>query len=188
MSDRAINDYVRQKMRELRTRKKIGIRQLSSSTGIPVSSYCCMEGGYYNISLDNLFRILGVLGADIADVWPSDVVGTGVDNPVQLRKIQEFRINEIINLSEAEGAALFSLNERRCKVLLSQNLSDFLLDRICLYLENGQQYNQGLWFKKRLGNTCFVFFLKGKSCPEHIQKLIQQYLVIWSNLFSQVLQ
>jgi len=147
-----------------------------------------MEGGYYNISLDNLFRILGVLGADIGEVWPTEGAGAEAANPLQIRRIQEFRISEIINLTEAEGAALFSINERKCKVLLSQNMSDFLLDRLCLYIEDGQQFNHGLWFKKQLRDTCFIFFLKGKTCPDHLRKLIDQYLVIWSNLFSQVLK
>jgi hypothetical protein len=88
-----------------------------------------MEGGYYNISLDNLFRILGVMGADIGEVWPAETTAADETNPIQLRRIQEFRISEIINLSEAEGAALFSVQGDRSTVLLQQNLSDFLLDR-----------------------------------------------------------
>jgi len=147
-----------------------------------------MEGGYYNISLDNLFRILGVMGADIAEVWPSETAAAEDANPIQLRRIQEFRISEIINLSAAEGAALFSVHGRRSKVLLQQNLSDFLLDRLCLYIEDGREYGDGLWFRKDLGSTCFIFFLKGKSCPDYLRKLIAQYLVIWSNLFSQLLK
>lgn len=187
MPERTINEYVRQRLRELRTRKNIGIREISSGTGIPSSSYCCMEGGYYNISLDNLFRILGVMGADIAEVWPAETTGADEANPVQLRRIQEFRVNEIISLTAAEGAALFSVHGQRSKVLLQQNLSDFLLDRLCLYIEDGREYNEGLWFRKELGTTSFIFFLKGKTCPDYLRKLIGQYLVIWSNLFSQIL-
>jgi len=147
-----------------------------------------MEGGYYNISLDNLFRILGVMGTDIAEVWPAETTATDDANPAQLRRIQEFRVSEIINLTDAEGAALFSVQGRRSKVLLQQNLSDFLLDRLCLYMEDGREYGDGLWFRKDLGSTSFIFFLKGKSCPDYLRKLIGQYLVIWSNLFSQVLK
>jgi len=188
MSERTINEYVRQRLRDLRTRKNIGIREISSGTGIPASSYCCMEGGYYNISLDNLFRILGVMGADIAEVWPAETTSADDTNPIQLRRIQEFRISEIINLTEAEGAALISVQGDRSTVLLQQNLSDFLLDRLCLYVEDGRDYSEGLWFRKDLGKTSFVFFLKGKTCPDYLRKLIGQYLVIWSNLFSQVLK
>jgi len=147
-----------------------------------------MEGGYYNISLDNLFRILGVMGADIAEVWPSETTAAEDANPIQLRRIQEFRINEIISLTAAEGAALFSVQGHRSKVLLQQNVSDFLLDRLCLYIEDGRDYGDGLWFRKELGNTSFIFFLKGKSCPDYLRKLIGQYMVIWSNLFSQILK
>jgi len=147
-----------------------------------------MEGGYYNISLDNLFRILGVMGADIAEVWPSETTAAEDANPIQLRRIQEFRINEIISLTAAEGAALFSVQGHRSKVLLQQNVGDFLLDRLCLYIEDGRDYGDGLWFRKELGNTSFIFFLKGKSCPDYLRKLIGQYMVIWSNLFSQILK
>ncbi len=146
-----------------------------------------MEGGYYNISLDNLFRILGVMGAEIADVWPTETTAADEANPIQLRRIQEFRVSEIISLTDSEGAALFSINGHRSKVLVQQNLSDFLLDRLCLYIEDGREYNDGLWFRKELGDTSFILFLKGKSCPDYLRKLIGQYMVIWSNLFSQVL-
>jgi len=189
MSERTVNEFVRQRLRELRNNKSIGIREITEGTGIPSSSYCCMEGGYYNISLDNLFRILGVLGADISEVWPSDnaAADTATTTPMQLRRIQEFRVSEIVNLSGAEGAALFSLNGK-CNVLLHENVSEFLLDRLCLYLEDGRSYGEGLWFKKRLGDVTYVFFLKGKSCPDYLRRLIEQYLVIWSNLFGQVLK
>jgi transcriptional regulator with XRE-family HTH domain len=189
MSDRAVNEYVRQRLRELRSKKSIGIREITESTGIPASSYCCMEGGYYNISLDNLFRILGVLGADISDVWPAETAGAEASTtPTQLRRIQEFRVSEIVNLSGAEGAALFSVEGTKCEVLLHEKVSDFLLDRLCLYLEDDRTYDQGLWFRKKLGDVSYVFFLKGKSCPEYLRRLIDQYLVIWSNLFGQVLE
>ena len=189
MSERTVNEHVRQRLRELRNNKSIGIREITEGTGIPSSSYCCMEGGYYNISLDNLFRILGVLGADISEVWPSDsAADSSTTTAMQLRRIQEFRVSEIVNLSGAEGAALFSFEGTKCSVLLHENISEFLLDRLCLYLEDSRPYSEGLWFKKKLGDVSYVFFLKGKSCPDYLRRLVEQYLVIWSNLFGQVLK
>jgi transcriptional regulator with XRE-family HTH domain len=186
-SDRTVNDHVRRRLRQLRNRKKIGIREIAAGTGIAFSSYCCMEGGHYNISLDHLFRILGVLDADISEVWPSETILPEVSTHAQLRRIQEFRINEIVSLSGAEGAALFSLRDGKCQILLHQGISDFLLDRLCLYLEESKVLGDGYWLQKTLADQRFLFFLKSQSCPDYLRKLIEQYLVIWSNLFSHVL-
>jgi transcriptional regulator with XRE-family HTH domain len=187
-SDRTVNDHVRHRLRELRNKRRIGIREIAAGTGIASSSYCCMEGGHYNISLDHLFRILGVLEADISDVWPSETTLPEAASSVQLRRIQEFRISEIVSLASAEGAALFSLSGGKCEVLLYQGLSDFLLDRLCLYLEDGRVHEDGFWLQKQLGEKRFLFFLKGQTCPEYLRKLLEQYLVIWSNLFSHLLK
>ncbi len=188
MSANAINEHVRQRLRELRISKRIGFREMSEGTGIPSSSYCCMESGYYKINLDSLHRILGVLGASIQDVWPADLPMTEVAiSPVHLRRIQDFRLSELISLSEAEGAALFAISGGKSKVLMYQNLSDFLLDRLCLYLEDGRTHEHGLTLARKRGKTNFVLFLKTELCPNYVGKLAEKYLVIWSNLFSDVL-
>src|SRR5687767_7003069 len=97
---RAINGFVSSKVRELRINKKLKMQELATRAGIPLGSYACMENGYYNINLDNLFRILGVLDAGIDEVWPVENVGTEATHyPGYVRRIQEFRINEIISLS-----------------------------------------------------------------------------------------
>ncbi len=188
MSANAINEHVRQRLRELRISKRIGFREMSEGTGIPSSSYCCMESGYYKINLDSLHRILGVLGASIQDVWPTDLPATEVDtSPVHLRRIQDFRLSELISLSQAEGAALFAIAGGKSKVLMYQNLSDFLLDRLCLYLEDGRSHEHGLTLARKRGKTNYVLFLKTELCPSYVGKLAEKYLVIWSNLFGDVL-
>ena len=187
--DRSVNRHIRQRLRELRKRKMIGAQRLAEAAGIPVSSYSCLESGYYNISVDCLYRILGVLEADITEVWPSEVsTDASPDSQRYLRRIQEFRVADLISLTGSDGAALFSVYQGKCKVLLYQHLSDFLLDRLCLYLEDDREYGQGRWFRRKRGQTAFVFFLKGDACPDYLAKLIDHYLIIWSNLFGGVLK
>ena len=184
---RGVNEFVRRRLRELRQSKRMRIKDLAQQSGIPTGSYGCMESGFYNISLDNLFRMLGVLEADIHDVWPVESVGSQtLDQPVYLRKIQEFRLSEIVSLSGAEGAALFCLEEEKCKVLLYQNLSDFLIDRLHFYLEDGRSYDQGLWFEKQHGDQRYCLFLHAKGCAPYLRQLIEHYLVVWAHVFNRL--
>jgi len=161
------------------------LRQIASQAGIPLSSYACMESGHYNISLDHLFRILGVLEADIRDVWPVETAGIeGTSDRLYLQRIQTFRLGEILSLSGGEGGALFTVSEGQCTVLMHQSLSDFLLDRLILYLEDGRRYSHGIWFEREYGDASYHFFLKGERCPEFVKSMVQRYLVIWSQVFK----
>lgn len=69
-----INNYVGDCIRQLRIAKEIKVQDIAKHAGIPASSYSCLEGGRYKINLDNLFRILQALGADIRDVWPTGTI------------------------------------------------------------------------------------------------------------------
>ena len=158
---------------------------MEAKTGIPVSSYACMETGRYNISLDNLFRILGALDADISEVWPFEVAGPGEDTRLYHLRIQQFRLNELVSLSGAEGGAVFSLVDGKCQVLLEEHLSDFLLDRLVLYLEDGIDYPHGHWFHRKHRGVALFVFLKAEKCPEYVTQLARRYLVVWSHIFDQ---
>lgn len=183
--DGVINNCVRHRMRELRRNRKMSLQDLATRAGIPPSSYACMEGGFYNISLDNLFRILGVLDADINEVWPVESSASeSLGHPFYIRKIQEFRLSEVVSLSQAEGAALFSVHRGKCSVVLHDRMSDFLLDRLILYLEEGRRYEHGLWFERKIGNQQFFFFIKAQECPDYVRKLVAHYLVIWASIFD----
>ena len=46
-------------------------QEVARRSGIAPGSYSCLENGWYKINLDNLFRILQVLKADVIEVWPS---------------------------------------------------------------------------------------------------------------------
>lgn len=182
----SINDMVRKKIREIRLSKRLGVSELAAKAGLPLSSYASMENGDYKINLDNLFRILGVLEADITDVWPAEAVGVrAIGEQVYLMRLQEFRLNELISLAGAEGGALFCLEDGRCSVLLHQHLSEFLLDRLILYLEEGRSFEEGLWWKETVRGTHFAVFLKAASCPGFLHPLVKHYLTTWCALFSE---
>ncbi|MEE8585498.1 MAG: helix-turn-helix transcriptional regulator [Acidobacteriota bacterium] len=66
----AISAYVVQCIRRRRIEQGMRVQDMAKRTGIPLGSYSCLETGRYRMNLENLFRILAVLGADIADVWP----------------------------------------------------------------------------------------------------------------------
>ena len=140
---------------------------------------------FYNINLDNLFRILGALDTDIREIWPAETGTTqAAEDRLNLGRIQQFRLGEIVSLSGTEGAALFVVKDERCKLLLDQGLSDFLLDRLISYLANDLPYPHGLWFQKTSQGKDFYFFVKGESCPEFLSRLIQKYMSIWAEVYS----
>ena len=185
-SKNKINELVRRKIRELRKVKEMKIREIATRAGMPYSSYASMESGFYNIKLDNLFLILGALDVDIREVWPPETVASQVaEAKLYLQRIQQFRLGEIIFLSEAEGAALFVVKGQKCRILLYQGLSDFLLDRLIFYLEDGLSYQHGIWFRKNSSGKTFHFFLKGESCPDFLAKLIGKYLALWVEIYRE---
>lgn len=169
MSKNTVNEFVRRKVRELRKSRKMKIREIATLTGMPYSSYASLESGFYNINLDNLFRILGALEADIHEVWPVETAVTDAgESELYLKRIQQFRLAEVIALAGAEGGALFAVNSKKRQLLLHQGLSDFLLDRLILYLEESVDYKAGLWFSRERNGKRFEFFLKGEGCPEYL--------------------
>jgi transcriptional regulator with XRE-family HTH domain len=167
----------------------MGLREMAERTGIPVSSYASMETGAYRIHLESLFRVLAALEIDITAVWPTESAGAqAADSEVPyLRRIQEFRLSEVINLSRAEGGALFCVSRGRCQVLMYQNLNDFLLDRLSLRLEDGEQMNPGLWWQRTYRDSSFHLFLKAEGCPDFVGKLVTHYLINWCALFAESL-
>lgn len=65
-----INNFVGHRLREIRVAKKMTSQEVARRAGIAPGSYSCLENGWYKINLDNLFRILQVLKADVTEVWP----------------------------------------------------------------------------------------------------------------------
>lgn len=65
-----INNFVCKNLRQIRIGKGIKVLDVAQKTGIPASSYSCLEWGRYKLNLDNLFRILHAIDAEITEVWP----------------------------------------------------------------------------------------------------------------------
>lgn len=180
-----INEFVRRRMRELRQNRKLKIREIAKIADMPYSSYASLERGFYNISLDNLFRILSALEADISDVWPVETAFSHVSkDQLYLQKIEQFRLGELITLSGAQGAGLFSLEAGECQILLQHGFDDSLLKHLVLCLEKGLSYDHGLWFRKGTNPKTFHFFLKIETCPTFLEKLIRKYMDLWSELYQ----
>jgi transcriptional regulator with XRE-family HTH domain len=176
-----ISLLISERLRRLRRERQMRMSEVARKAGLPVSSYGCIEGGYYAVTIDNLFRILGALEADITEVWPSDDAGSkALESALYVRRLQEFRFGELLSLSRAEGAALFLIDkDKRVSVLMAQTLSDFLLDRLAVYLEDGREYDQGVWIRLCSGGQTLALFLKATSCPEFVRRMAEQYLPVW---------
>lgn len=176
-----VNEYVRSRIRRIRLEKRLKLVDAASQSGLAVSSYACMESGFYKINLDNLFRILGALEADISDVWPVETLASEAESSAaQQLRAQAFRFNEVVSLARADGAALFRVRESQCSVVFHQTLDDPLLERLILQLEAGKSTVKGAWFQKQRLGSLFVLFLKVEQCPSYVGKLAEDYLTIWS--------
>jgi len=79
---------------------------------------------------------------------------------------------------------LFEVRGRTCRIVMDQNLSDFLLDRSLVRLENSDPPTEGLWWRKDCLGATYHFFLKAEGCPSLVEKLVQHYLVNWCALFA----
>jgi len=174
-----VNDFVRQRLRRLRLSKNVGVREMADRAGIPTSSYASMEAGAYRLNLESLFRVLGALEVDITAVWPSEASGTRAEDSEQLylRQLQEFRLGEVIRRSQAEAATLFEVRGRTCRIVMDQNLSDFLLDRCLVRLENADPPTEGLWWQQRFLDRTYHSFLKAEACLGFVAKLMHDKLV-----------
>lgn len=136
--------------------------------------------------------MLAALDLDIFDVWPPEsylaghpeVKRSGLSyDQLYIRRLQDFRINEIVLLSEAEGAALFKITPKGCELLTHAYLGEGLLDRLQIYLEARQEITDGLIFAKPAGNGLLMLYVKAKSLPRHVGELIEKYLRIWSEIY-----
>ncbi len=180
-----VNERIRLRVREIRLHRQVTMTDLAARMGMPISSYASMETGKCRISLDHLYGILGALDTDINDVWPA-LNAAGCQSRLYLRRRQEFRLNELIVLSGAEGGAIFHLQGARCQVLFHEQLSDFLIDRLLLSLESGREYGAGNWMSREDGPDTVHLFLKAEhGLPEYITRLAEKYLTLWSRLIRQ---
>ena len=147
-----VNEVIRRKLRRIRKKKGLGLTEVSSRAGMPVSSYACLEAGHYGISLENLSRILAALETNIEEVWPNQRFGPKEEARVaHSYETQMFRLHEIVSLSGAQGGVLLTTGENCCRVLLRQALPESQIGEILRSLEGRRQPAEGLWFRSQKG-------------------------------------
>jgi len=61
--------FVGSKIRHLRKEHQLTQSELARRIGVQQSDLCRMENGEYKVSLDTLFKILGVFGMDIGEFF-----------------------------------------------------------------------------------------------------------------------
>ena len=61
--------HIGEKIREMRKERSLTQAELASRIGIQQSDLCRMETGEYRVSLDALFRILGIFGMGIGEFF-----------------------------------------------------------------------------------------------------------------------
>jgi transcriptional regulator with XRE-family HTH domain len=66
------------RLRELRKERRLTQAELARQIGIQQSDLSRMEKGEYRVSLDKLFKILGVFDLELADFFHDDAVDSGV--------------------------------------------------------------------------------------------------------------
>ena len=64
--------FVGSKIRQLRKERDLTQAELAQRIGVQQSDLCRMENGEYKVSLDTLFKILGVFGIDIGEFFRED--------------------------------------------------------------------------------------------------------------------
>ncbi len=143
-SKKLVNRYVGESLRRLRVAKGVKVQDVARRAGLPASSYSCLEGGWYNINLDNLFRILQVLEAEIAEVWPRvrvETDGTAISDDMVSRALEQARadrppqvsvqdvLDAVIGVYGIEMAELASGSRRR-KLSEARTVSAVLVKEI----------------------------------------------------------
>ncbi len=96
MIENPINRYVCECVRLGRIDRGLSMRETAERAGIPLGTYSCLESSQYRMSLENLFRILSVLGMDIRAAWP------GGAEPSPMERVTPDFIRESVARSRRE--------------------------------------------------------------------------------------
>ena len=71
------------KIRELRKARSLTQSELAGKIGIQQSDLCRMETGEYKVSLDTLFRVLGIFGMNIGEFFQESAgLGDGTEEEI----------------------------------------------------------------------------------------------------------
>ena len=75
--------FVGHKIRKMRKERSLTQSNLAQKIGVQQSDLCRMENGEYKVSLDTLFKILGVFGMDIGEFFRDDIPRPTADERVR---------------------------------------------------------------------------------------------------------
>jgi transcriptional regulator with XRE-family HTH domain len=91
------------RLRELRKERGLTQAELARQIGIQQSDLSRMEKGEYRVSLDNLFKILGVFDLDLADFFGDQSEKTELEQQPLSR--QDMKILHLLRELSPEGRA-----------------------------------------------------------------------------------
>ena len=91
------------RLRRLRKERGLTQAELARQIGIQQSDLSRMEKGEYRVSLDNLFKILGVFDLDLADFF-GDQQSTAEEEKLPLSK-QDMKVLHLLRELSPEGRA-----------------------------------------------------------------------------------
>ena len=91
------------RLRELRKERGLTQAELARQIGIQQSDLSRMEKGEYRVSLDNLFKILGVFDLDLADFFGEQSEKTELEQQPLSR--QDMKILHLLRELSTEGRA-----------------------------------------------------------------------------------
>ncbi len=91
------------RLRELRKERGLTQAELARQIGIQQSDLSRMEKGEYRVSLDNLFKILGVFDLDLADFFGHQTEKTELEQQPLSR--QDMKILHLLRELSSEGRA-----------------------------------------------------------------------------------
>lgn len=85
--------------------KKMSASDVARLAGIAPGSYSSLENGWYQISLENLFRIIQALKVDVKDVWPRR------SNRGKRREVDEEYLDKVIEEAMETRPRLLTLDD-----------------------------------------------------------------------------
>ena len=88
------------RLRRLRKERGLTQAELARQIGIQQSDLSRMEKGEYRVSLDNLFKILGVFDLDLADFFEEKKVGSDIGQPLSR---EDMKILHLLRELSPEG-------------------------------------------------------------------------------------
>lgn len=183
MTIAAVPDQIRLRLRNIRLTRGFSVREAAARCQMPPSSYWAIENGEYACSLQNLYRILEALGADISEVWPYVGAAEALSSSSRISALRQqgFRLNELVAVLEADGGMLCVEEEGQLSILLLSGFSERMAVRIAAYIETGDCPDET--FTHKDGDR--VFYLVASRIRSEVgRSMIGYYLKVWADAFS----